>query len=208
VRRVGAGYFGARAVIAADARGGPGAPLWLCKTYNWTSNPVCHTPKVSPDGRLVAFGMVGGGGKICRDNYGMFWADYVVVSDRAGHELSRFEGYALPEWLPDGRLLMMGTLCHGAGVWTAEKGEPRRLDGGQVATPASMPAVSPDGRKLAMVWNNQLWTMTLDGRHELTQVTFFDKSVSAGAWSPDGTAFAVVLWDVSLPVRALVLFRP
>src|SRR5262249_58934813 len=81
-------------------------------------------------------------------------------------------------------------------------------DGGGVARRASMPAVSPDGRKLAMVWNNQLWTMTLDGRHELTQVTFFDKSVSAGAWSPDGTAFAVVLWDVSLPVRALVLFRP
>src|SRR5262249_15501168 len=82
VTRRGAGDSGDAAVVAADARGVPGAPLWLCKTYNWSSNHICHTPKVSPDGRLVAFGMVGGGGKMCRDNYGMFWADYVVVSDR------------------------------------------------------------------------------------------------------------------------------
>jgi len=210
VTRVGAGYFGDAAVVAADARGVPGAPLHVCKSYNWSSNHVCHTPKVAPDGRLVAFGMVGGGGKVCRDDYGMLWADYVVVSDRSGKEIARFEGYALPEWLPDGRLLMIGSMCRGAGIWVADRvvGEPRRIDGGQVTTPPGMPAVSPDGRRLAMVWNNQLWTMTLDARHELTQVTHFDKSVGAGAWSPDGTAFAVILWDVSLPVRAVVLFRP
>ncbi len=39
-------------------------------------------------------------------------------------------------------------------------------------------------------------------------MTRFEQSVSAGAWSPDGTAFAVLLWDVSLPIKAVVVFRP
>jgi hypothetical protein len=210
ITRVGGGLFGDAGVAVADSRGVPGAPLWICKSYNWSSNHICHTPKLSPDGKLVAFGITDGGGKICRDNYGMFWGSYVVVRDRAGRELGRFEGYALPEWLPDGRLLMMGTQCRGAGVWIAERasGEPHRVDGGQVATPASLPAVSPDGRRLAMVWNNQLWTLGLDGKHELTQVTRFDAAVSSAAWSPDGSAFAVLLQDVALPVKAVVLFRP
>ena len=90
-------------------------------------------------------------------------------------------------------------MCRGAGVWIADgaRAEPRRIDGGQVATPAGAPAVSPDGRRVAMPWNKQLWTLTLDGTDELTQVTRFEQSVSAGAWSPDGTAFAVLLWDVA-----------
>jgi WD40 repeat protein len=209
VSRVGGGYFGDAAVVAADARGVPGPALWICKSYNWSSNHVCHTPKLAPDGKLVAFGVVGGGGKVCRDQYGMFFADHVVVRDRAGRDVASFEGYYLPEWLPDGRLLMMGTQCRGAGVWISERlGEPRRVDGGQVAVPGGQPSISPDGRTLAMVWNGQLWTMSLDGRHELTQITRFDQTVAAAAWSPDGRAFAVLLYDVSLPVKVLVLFRP
>jgi hypothetical protein len=210
ITRVGGGLFGDAGVAVADARGVPGAPVYICKSYNWSSNHICHTPKLSPDGKLVAFGIVDGGGKLCRDNYGMLWGSYVVVRDRSGREIRRFEGWGLPEWLPDGRLLMMGTQCRGAGVWVADRvaAEPRRIDGGQVATPASLPAISPDGRRLAMVWNNQLWTLSLDDKHELTQVTRFDAAVSAAAWSPDGSAFAVLLWNVSLPVKALVLFRP
>src|SRR5262249_12089007 len=120
------------------------------------------------------------------------------------------EGYLLPEWLPDGRLLMMGSMCRGAGVWIADRAgaEPRRVDGGDVAAPAGGPAISPDGRQLAMVWNNQVWTLSLDGRHQPAPVTHLDKAVSAVAWSPDGTAFAVLLYDVVLPIRAVVLFRP
>jgi Tol biopolymer transport system component len=188
----------------------PGAPLFVCKMFSFLSNRICHAPKLSPDARLVAFGTADTGGKLCQTPYGLFWADYVVVRDRAGAELVRHEGFHSPEWLADGRLLMLGSQCRGAGVWVSgpAQAEPTRIDGGQVATPARLPAVSPDGRKLALVWNNQLWTLGLDGERQLEQITRFDKAVAAAAWSPDGKAMALLLWDVALPVRALVLARP
>jgi hypothetical protein len=71
-----------------------------------------------------------------------------------------------------------------------------------------MPAVNPDGKSVALVWNNQLWHLTLDGKQTLTQLTQLEKPVSAAAWSPDGDALAVVMFDVSMPVRSLLLFRP
>jgi len=58
------------------------------------------------------------------------------------------------------------------------------------------------------VWNNQVWTLTLDGRRELTQITHADKPVASAAWSPDGAALAVLLWNVTMPVKSLLLVRP
>jgi hypothetical protein len=210
ITRLGEAYVGDAGVVVADRRGVPGAPLFVCRMFSHTSNRVCHTPKLSPDAKLVAFGIADGGGKLCQTPYGLFFGDYVVVRDRAGAELARHEGFHSPEWLPDGRLLMLGSACRGAGVWIAPRAqdEPARVDRGEVATPARLPTVSPDGRKLALVWNKQLWTMTLDGRAELEQVTRFEKPVAAATWSPDGQAMALLLWDVALPVRALVLARP
>ena len=61
---------------------------------------------------------------------------------------------------------------------------------------------------MGFVWNKQLWVLGLDERRELTQITAFPNQIASAAWSPDGTAFAVLTFDVILPVRALVLFRP
>ena len=207
--RLAAGPITDVGVVAADARGVPGAPLFVCKTFSFTSNRICHTPRLSPDGQRVAFGTAAGGGQLCKNNYGTRWADYVVVRDRKGTELARFEGYDFPEWLPDGRLLMLGSACRNAGVWVTDRAlrAPARVDGGQIATPAKHPAVTRDGRRVALVWNNQLWTLALDGRRELAQVTHADKPVAAAAWSPDGTALAVLLSNVTMPVKSLLLMR-
>ena len=166
ITRLAAGYIADDGVVAADVRGVPGAPLHVCKSFSFTSNRIRHTPKLSPDGRLVAFGTAAGGGSVCKNDYGTRWADYVVVRDRKGTEVARFEGYYYPEWLPDGRLLMLGSPCRRAGVWVADRSlrMRTRVDGDHVATPAKYPAVNPDGRRVALVWNNQLWTLTLDGR--------------------------------------------
>jgi Dipeptidyl peptidase IV (DPP IV) N-terminal region len=209
IQRLGAGTYADHAVVVADARGVPGPPLHLCREFRWSDNRVCSTPKLAPGGRLVAFVTVGSG-TVCKGNYDMMWGSFVIVTDRRGTEVARFEGYAAPEWLPNGRLLMMGTSCRGAGVWTADAAlrSVSRIDGGQVSTPASAPAASPNGRRLAFVWNNQVWLLTLTGNPELTQLTRFGKQVTSAAWSPDGSALAALMFDVSMPVRALALFRP
>jgi Tol biopolymer transport system component len=140
----------------------------------------------------------------------MKWGSFVVITDRRGAEVARFEGYTSPEWLPDGRLLMMGTQCRRGGIWLTD-GSLRslsRVDGEQVNTPAAAPAASPDGKTLAFVWNNQLWSLKLVGQPDLTQLTALAKPVTAAAWSPDGSAIAALMFDVSMPVRSMALFRP
>lgn len=210
IQRLAGGWAADHGVVVADARDIPGAPVFVCKDFNWTSNLACRGPKVSPNGRLVAFAATGGSGNVCRNSYGMFWAEFVIVTDRRGAEVARFEGYGFPEWLPDGRLIIMGSQCRNAGIWMTDTGlgSLRRIDRESVSIPAGAPAASPDGSRLAFVWNRQLWTMSLDGRAELTQVTRLPKSVQAAAWSPDGEALALLLFDVSMPVRSLALLRP
>lgn len=210
LQRLTPGYVADYGVVAADARGVPGPPLYVCKSFSFGANRICHAPRLSPNGQLVAFGTAAGGGSVCADQYGTRWADYIIVRNRRGAEAARFEGYSYADWLPDGRLLMTGSPCRNAGVWIVDQSlrTPTRVDGGQVATPAAVPAVSPDGKRVALVWNNQLWAMSLDGGHELTQLTRLEKPVSAAAWSPDGGALAALMWDVTMPVRSLLLFRP
>ena len=210
ITRLTQGYIADYGVVTADTRGVPSAPLYVCSRFSFNSNRICHTPKLAPDGQRVAFGTAAGGGTVCKDAYGTKWADYVVVEQRKGGEITRFEGYSYPEWLPDGRLLMLGSQCRGAGVWIADQAlrDLTRVDGKEVATPAKLPAVSPDGKRVALVWNNQLWTLTLDGRHELAQVTRAENPVAAAAWSPDGSAVAVIFAGVSMPVKSLLLLRP
>lgn len=210
VARLASGYYADHGIVVADGRGLPGAPLFVCKRYNWNSERSCGVPKVADGGRLVAFARRGDGGSLCTNNFGMKWGDFVVVRDRRGTEVAQFEGYTEPTWLADGRLLMMGTQCRGAGVWVADASlrSVSRIDGNQVNTPAWSPAVSPDGRQLAFVLSNQVWSMSLGGRPELTQLTHLPKSAMWATWSPDGSALAVIMFDVTMPVRSLVLLRP
>ena len=209
VQRLAPGVYADHGVVVVDARGVPGAPVFVCKGFRVSDNRTCAVPKLSPNSGLVAFVTVGSG-TVCDGGYGMKWGSFVVVSDRRGTEVARYEGYSSPEWLPDGRLLMMGTQCRRGGIWRTD-GSLRslsRIDDNQVNTPAAVPAVSPDGRTLAFVWNSQLWSLKLSGRPELTQLTAMPKPVTAGAWSPDGSALAVLMFDVSMPVRSMALFRP
>ncbi len=77
--RLAPGYIYDVGVVAADARGVPGPPLHVCKTFSFTSNRICHTPKLSPDAGRVAFGTAAGGGKVCKTDFGTKWADYVAA---------------------------------------------------------------------------------------------------------------------------------
>jgi len=107
-------------------------------------------------------------------------------------------------------LLMMGTMCRGAGIWVtdAQLQNLTRIDGDQIATPAAAPAIRPDGSQVAFIWYKQLWSLPLRGKPELTKLTELPKSVAAAAWSPDGNAIALLLFDVTMPIRSIVLMRP
>ena len=209
VQRLAPGTYADHGIVVVDSRGVPGAPLFVCRGFRYSDNRMCATPKLSSNGRLVAFVTVGAGA-VCDGGYGMKWGSFVVVTDRRGNEVARFEGYNAPEWLPDGRLVMMGTQCRRGGIHLADAAlrSLSRIDGDQVNTPATAPAASPDGRTLAFVWNNQLWALKLSGQPELSQLTALPKPVTAAAWSPDGSALAVLMFDVSMPVRSMALFRP
>lgn len=204
------------AVTVADARGVPGPPVYVTQGYGFNGDENCQTPRLSPHGDRVAFSIVGGGGQYCVDRWGMYWTSFVVVRDRTtGDELARFEGYYNPEWLPNGDLLMMGAECEEAdimgGMWITDThySKPKRADGGKITTPAYLPTVNPmDPNRVALVWNGQLWQITLDDDHALTQLTNFTHPVTAAAWSPDGSALAVLQWDEVLPFQSILLFKP
>jgi WD40 repeat protein len=209
VQRLAPGTYADHGIVVVDSRGVPGAPVFVCRGFRFSDNRTCAVPKLAPNTRLVAFVTVGSG-TVCDGGYGMKWGSFVVITDRRGAEVARFEGYTSPEWLPDGRLLMMGTQCRRGGIWLTD-GSLRslsRVDGDQVNTPAAAPAASPDGKTLAFVWNNQLWSLKLVGQPDLTQLTALAKPVTAAAWSPDGSAIAALMFDVSMPVRSMALFRP
>jgi len=209
VQRLAPGTYADHGIVVVDSRGVPGAPVFVCRGFRFSDNRTCAVPKLAPNTRLVAFVTVGSGA-VCDGGYGMKWGSFVVITDRRGAEVARFEGYTSPEWLPDGRLLMMGTQCRRGGIWLTD-GSLRslsRVDGEQVNTPAAAPAASPDGKTLAFVWNNQLWSLKLVGQPDLTQLTALAKPVTAAAWSPDGSAIAALMFDVSMPVRSMALFRP
>jgi dipeptidyl aminopeptidase/acylaminoacyl peptidase len=201
----GGGAYGDYGIVVADARGVAGAPLYTCRLFDYSTDRTCATPRLSPDGRLVAFAAH----EVSTADPGLL-SNWVIVRDRSGADVARFEGYVYPDWMPDGRLLMLGDITRHAGVWMTDGTlrTPTRVDGDQVGTPAASPAVSPDGTQMAFVWNKQLWVLGLDEQHELTLLTAFPNQIASAAWSPDGTAFAVLTFDVTLPVRALVLFRP
>jgi hypothetical protein len=208
LKRLAGGYYADHGIVVADPFGVPGAPVYVCRGFSWSSNRACGTPKLAPNGRLVAFAAVSG--CLCHSSFGVHSGVSVSITSRRGQVMARFEGYANPEWLPDGRLLMMGTQCRNAGVWITDTAlqHPSRIDNDQITTPAGAPAVSRDGRRLAFVWNNQLWSLALVGQPELIQLTRMTKSVTSAAWSPDGKALAVLQNDVSMPVRSVVLLRP
>jgi len=203
-------------VKVANAQGVPGPSLYVTEGYGFSGDQNCHTPRLSADGTRVAFSIIGGGGQYCHDIYGLYWGYFVVVRSRAtGAELARFEGYYHPEWLPNGTLLMMGGECEEAGIhaglWATDSnlGAPVRVDAGQITTPASFPTVNPVNPNLvAFVWNGQVWQMTLDAAHTLTQLTGLDVPAYAATWSPDGSTLAVLQWNTTLPSKTILFFKP
>lgn len=153
--------------------------------------------KMSPDGKYLATGVTSYSGyKIDKDA--------VVIFDLAGNMIARLDHKYQPDWTPDGRLVMSGSLMSETAdgkVYT--KNEPgifisskdfstvQRIDPGfDDPVPVNV-AVSPDGEKIAFIKNHHLWVMDIDGKN-VRQITASggDNEESFPTWSPDGNFLA------------------
>lgn len=180
--------------------------------------------KLSPDGKHLAAGIT---------SYSDYKIDKdaVVIFDLDGNIIARFDEKYQPDWTPDGRLVMSGSLMSessdskvytksGAGIFISNKdfSSIKRMDPGfDDPAPVNI-SVSPDGDRIAFIKNHHVWVMDIDGENakQLT-ASGGDNQESFPAWSPDGkyiacwvyktfeksyyTAIAIVPADSDEPVK-------
>lgn len=139
-------------------------------------------PMLSPDGAKVAYHVEP-----------IYWDSRVIVAARDGKKLAEFAGVTEPCWTPDGRLVVandLGTQKSKSALSLSDKSLTKLARIDPNLDDAAMPAVSPDGKRVAFVNHGHVWVMNLDGTN-LKQVTFSSGGEARPAWSPDGTALAV-----------------
>jgi serine/threonine-protein kinase len=157
----------------------PGELVWMdrqghTQRVEGFDNPLAGQLDLSPDGRKIAFSVLGGGG---------LW---VFDRERATHSLL-FEAAGSPVWSPDSRKVAFGHSVGGVGdTWTVSvdrREERRRLtEGGTGEWPSSW---SPNGKHLAIVSEADIYMYSFEN----STLTTFLATPSAEAYpefSPDG----------------------
>lgn len=147
-----------------------------------TFNENFHGIQLSPDGKYIAY----------ESNLANQHGVYVV--DRTTGELlvsmqgtDIVQGYVRPSWTPDNRIVVAGRGTN-PGIfitdvaWTALT----RID--NITLPTE-PQVSPDGKSIALIVNNDIYTMNIDGSG-LKQITNTTSVEQLPTWSPDGKYIA------------------
>jgi hypothetical protein len=155
-------------------------------------------PKVSPDGKLLAVTVFGYAGQA-------FTKNCVAVFDLASKKLvTKFDEKYYGSWTPEGRLVMTGAHKNGSSdggeykaalpgifITDAALGNLTRIDPELDDPSPYHAAVSPDGKKIAFVMNNHVWTINTNGTG-LKQLTDVDRDniETYPVWSPDGRSIA------------------
>jgi Tol biopolymer transport system component len=148
-------------------------------------------PAWSPDGRRIAFILPEGDGPA---------SSLATIGVRGGpirRLVTTSDSQEWPSWNPDGRHILYSTNVPGTPgqvhMWRvpATGGRPRSLGVGR------SPDTSPDGRKIAFITGDAVWTMNPDGsgRRKVTGHPPIGM-VWRLAWSPDGTRIAYIYYPV------------
>ena len=112
-----------------------------------------------------------------------------LVFDLAGQVLTRYEGAVAPAWLPDGRLLLVGSGVNGVYRTDAGLQNPVRIDGGQLNGPVGNLDVNPAGTLVALEYNQQIWLLDL-ATGAVREFVSGDRRLRYPTFSPDGAALA------------------
>jgi Tol biopolymer transport system component len=143
-------------------------------------------PKVSPDGKMVAFvaGPLGKTRLVVRQVAG--GRPIEITKDFPGNQ-------RWPQWSPDGTQLAF--YSEGAiYVVPSLGGIPRRIVDKIENSSAHSPAWSPDGNKVAFVQNDSIYVFTLDT--ETSEKITEAKEIHSLSWSPDGSQIAYVSGNI------------
>jgi len=155
------------------------------------------SPKLSPDGSKLA---------VTVTSYSDYKidSDAVLVFDKGGNVIARFNNKYMADWTPDGRLVMTGSIKNesvdgsvrtkatpGIYVSDATLSTVTRIDPNLNDPAPYHAAVSPDGKKIAFIKNDHVWTINIDGS-DLKQITAADNDniETFPTWSPDGDYIA------------------
>lgn len=114
----------------------------------------------------------------------------ILIFNRNGRQIAEFKGYTQAGWMPDGGLVAAGDGSSNRGLFIINanlKSIKKLVEGFETA---QMPAVSPDGRQVAFVKNDEIWTIGIDGTNP--KVAIFGGALSFPTWSPDGKYVAAV----------------
>ena len=155
-------------------------------------------PQVSPNGQYVSLTIFGYDKQI-------YDKDCVVIFDiNSGNEIARFDEKYGAVWTNENDLIMAGSYKSasvnnqeyhskkpGIFICASDFKTVKRIDPDLDDPSPYHPALSPDGRKVAFILNNHVWTMNIDGSN-LKQITDADNDniESFPVWSPDGKFIA------------------
>lgn len=157
--------------------------------------------KMSPNKKYIAVGVTSYGG-----GYSSYkiTKDAVLIFDKGGEIVAQFENKYQPDWTPDGRVVMAGSLAGEsvddkvqtkaeAGIYISDKdfSSLERIDPGFENPAPVQVAVSPDGEQVAFVKNSHVWLMDMDGENARpVTASGGDNVESFPTWSPDGKYIA------------------
>jgi len=154
-------------------------------------------PSWSPDSSRLAF--------LRRGEDGLFRVAVVGAGGGRARDLIGPGPFELPSWTRSGRHVLYSTNVPGdpstPRMWRigASGGRPHSLGRGRFAR------MSPDGRKIAFVLGDDVWTMNPDGSGRRRLVNHPDGTMTWQlAWSPDGRRIAYVFYpEVEQPFTEL-----
>ncbi len=149
--------------------------------FNESDSPPFVLSKLSPDKTKVVVQVEWGLRK--NTTYAL------LVFDANTQELiKRYDDYAYPDWLPDGRLLISprGSETNSTGIYLTNSTFTRlsRIDKNSINQQIAYSDVSPSGNKVVFSVGAQVWVMNLDGTN-LSEIIVDSSRAIYPTWSPD-----------------------